>query len=207
MKAEHLAPIGAALARLLSPHAEVVLHDPATDQVVAIWNPLSGRAPGDPSLLGELDELSESGPDVYGPYPKTLADGRRLSSVSAVVRDEDGQPAYVFCVNVDRTAFDEASRLLAAFAAPVTAQPRALFEHDWTETLNEVVAGYVRERGVTVDRLTRADRLAVLGRLDAAGVLSARRSVPAVARALRISRSALYQLLGDLRKDADADPS
>ncbi|WP_433164069.1 helix-turn-helix transcriptional regulator [Kribbella sp. CA-247076] len=207
MKAEQLAPVGDALARLLSPHAEVVLHDPAADEVVAVWNPLSGREPGDPSLLGELDELSATGPDVYGPYPKVLADGRRLSSVSAVVRDEDGEPAYVFCVNVDRTAFEEASRLLAAFAAPVAGQPRVLFEHDWTETLNELVAAYVRERGLPVERLSRADRVELLGRLDAAGVLSQRRSVPTVARALRISRSALYQLLGQTRRESHADPA
>lgn len=48
MTPEQLTPIGEALARLLSPHAEVVLHDPAADEVAAIWNPLSGREPGDP---------------------------------------------------------------------------------------------------------------------------------------------------------------
>ncbi|MEU4605076.1 PAS domain-containing protein [Kribbella sp. NPDC023972] len=207
MTPEQLAPIGAALARLLSPHAEVVLHDPATDEIVAIWNPLSGREPGDPSLLGELDELSTTDPDVYGPYPKVLPDGRRLSSVSAVMRDKDGKAAYVFCVNVDRTAFEGASRLLAAFAAPTAGQPRVLFEHDWSETLNEIVAGYVRERGVPVERLSREDRVDLLGKLDAAGVLSQRRSVPAVARALRMSRSALYQHLGQARKEPHADPA
>jgi predicted transcriptional regulator YheO len=207
VKPEQLAPIGDALARLLSPHAEVVLHDPSTDEIVAIWNPLSGREPGDPSLLGELDELSATGTDVYGPYPKTASDGRRLSSVSAVIRDDDGKPAYVFCVNVDRTAFEAASRLLAAFAAPVVGQPRVLFEHDWSESLNEIVAGYVQERGLTVERLSRTDRLEVLGRLDAAGVLSQRRSVPAVARALGVSRSALYQLLAQTRKEPHADPA
>jgi predicted transcriptional regulator YheO len=207
MTPEQLAPIGAALARLLSPHAEVVLHDPATDEIVAIWNPLSGREPGDPSLLGELDELAATDQDVYGPYPKVLPDGRRLSSVSAVMRGDDGKPAYVFCVNVDRSAFEEASRLLAAFAAPVAGQPRVLFEHDWSETLNEIVAEYVRERGVSVERLSREDRVELLGKLDAAGVLSQRRSVPAVARALRMSRSALYQQLGQARKETHADPA
>ena len=119
----------------------------------------SGREPGDPSLLGELDELSASWPDVYGPYPKTLPDGRRLSSVSAVIRADDGKPAYVLCVNVDRSAFEEASRLLAAFAAPVAGQPRVLFEHDWSETLNEIVGGFVREHGVTVERLSDRPQL------------------------------------------------
>jgi predicted transcriptional regulator YheO len=208
--AERLAPVCEAVARLLSPHAEVVLHDPRTDEVVAIWNALSGRVAGDPSLLGELDGLRTGAEqDVFGPYPKSLADGRRLSSVSAVVRDADGRAEAVLCVNVDRTGFDDAARLLAAFAAPAAGQPRALFERDPNETIADVVGGFVRDVGTPVERLTRQDRLVVLGRLDAAGVFTRRRSVPAAAHALRISRSALYQLLAEVRKEPipDADPS
>jgi predicted transcriptional regulator YheO len=84
-----------------------------------------------------------------------------------------------------------------------------LFERDWTETLNELVGDFVRDRGVPVERLSRDDRMELIGRLEAAGVLSQRRSVPTVARALKISRSALYQLLGDARKEATnhADPA
>lgn len=206
--AHYLAPICDAIARLLSPHAEVVLHDPVTDEVVGIWNAISERAVGDPSLLGELQEVTESGTDVYGPYPKSLPDGRWMSSVSAVLRDEAGKPDVVLCINVDRTAFDEASRILAAFAAPVVGQPRVLFEHDWSEALNEIIAEHVRERGLTIDRLTKDDRLELLAKLDKAGVLSQRRGVPAVARALKISRSALYQLIAQSRKEPnDADPA
>ncbi|NEA33270.1 PAS domain-containing protein [Streptomyces sp. SID13031] len=203
-----LAPICDAISRLLSPHAEVVLHDPVTDEVIGIWNAISGRSVGDPSLLGELQEVTETGMDVYGPYPKSLPDGRWLSSVSAVLRDEEGKPDVVLCINVDRTAFDEASRILAAFAAPVVGQPRVLFEHDWSEALNEIVGDHVRRRGVTVERLTKQDRLELLAQLDKAGVLSQRRGVPAVARALKISRSALYQLIAEARKEPnDADPA
>jgi predicted transcriptional regulator YheO len=203
-----LGPVCDAISRLLSPHAEVVLHDPVTDEVVGIWNAISERSVGDPSLLGELREVTETGVDVYGPYPKSLPDGRWLSSVSAVLRDEDGKPDVVLCINVDRTAFDEASRILAAFAAPVVGQPRVLFEHDWSEALNEIIADHVRRRGVTVERLTKQDRLELLAHLDKAGVLSQRRGVPAVARALRISRSALYQLIAQARKEPnDVDAS
>ena len=206
--ADRLAPVCEAIARLLSPHAEVVLHDPATDSVLAIWNPLSKRTVGDPSLLGELDELTPVGTDVYGPYPKSLPDGRRLSSVSAVIRDEEGRPEAVLCVNVDRSAFDAAARILAAFAAPVTAQPAALFAGDWTERLNETVAEFVRDKGTTLDGLSKSDRVELVAELDAAGVFDQRRSVPTVARAVGLSRSAVYQLLALSRKEsADAGPA
>ena len=86
------APVGQAVALLLGPYAEVVLHDPDTDRILAIWNSMSSRGPGDPSLLGELDTLDPSARDVFGPYEKLLADGRRLSSVSAVLRERTGRP-------------------------------------------------------------------------------------------------------------------
>jgi predicted transcriptional regulator YheO len=71
-EADRWAPACEAIARLLSPHAEVVLHDPRTDTIAGIWNPVSGRRIGDASLLSELDGLRPAGRDVFGPYPKSL---------------------------------------------------------------------------------------------------------------------------------------
>ncbi len=194
------APVCEAVSRLLSPHAEVVLHNPSTDRVLAIWNPISARGPGDASLLKELGDLREVGGNVYGPYPKSLADGRRLSSVSAVLRNSAGRPEVVLCINVDRTAFQDAARVLASFASPVQRQPRELFEHDWIEGVNELVGAYVRQAGIPIDRLSRVDRTTLLTQLDAAGVFGRQRSIPVVARVLEVSRSSIYNLLAEVRK-------
>lgn len=197
-------PVCEVISRLLSPHAEVVLHDPVTDSVLRIWNALSDRAPGDPSLLGELNDLVPVGTDAYGPYPKSLPDGRRLSAVSAVIRDSEGRAEAVLCVNLDRTKFDDAANLLSGFAAPVSGQPRLLFDRDWRETLNDLVGQFVRDHGVPVERLDKAQRLQLLSLLEDAGIFTHRGAMPVVARALRISRSAAYQLLADTRKKSHA---
>ncbi|MEU9131506.1 PAS domain-containing protein [Kitasatospora sp. NPDC048540] len=196
-------PVCQAVALLLGPYAEVVLHDAGRDRVLAIWNPMTRRAAGDPSLLGELDRLEPSAHDVYGPYEKLLADGRRLSSVSAVLRGPDGEPSAVLCVNLDRTPLDRAAALLAGFAAPTAPRPEALFEQDWTERVHQIVGGFVRTRGRPVERLGREDRLAVLAELDRAGVFTVRRAVPVVATALGASRSTVYALLAELKDRSD----
>jgi predicted transcriptional regulator YheO len=188
-----------AVALLLGPYAEVVLHDAEQDRVLAIWNPMTPRRAGDPSLLGELDQLEPSADDVYGPYEKLLADGRRLSSVSAVLRDPDGRPSAVVCVNLDRTPLEQAAAVLAGFAAPTAPQPQALFEQDWPDRVHQIIGSFVRSRGRPVERLGREDRLAVLAELDQAGVFAVRRAVPVVASALRTSRSTVYSLLAELR--------
>ncbi|MFF7183088.1 PAS domain-containing protein [Streptomyces sp. NPDC008121] len=199
------APMGQAVALLLGPYAEVVLHDPDTDRILAIWNPMGSRGPGDPSLLGELDALDPSARDVFGPYEKLLADGRRLSSVSAVLREPDGKAAAVLCVNLDRTPLEQAAAVLSAFGAPTAPRPEPLFEQDWNERVQHIVGAYVRECGRPVERLTRADRLAVLARLDEAKVFAVRRAAPVVAAALRVSRSTLYGLLAELRTPSTKD--
>ncbi|MFE3328942.1 transcriptional regulator [Streptomyces sp. NPDC059176] len=200
------APVCQAVVLLLGPYAEVVLHDPDTDRVLAVWNPMTSRKPGDPSLLGELDALDPSAHDVYGPYGKMLADGRRLSSVSAVLRDDRGRPNAVLCINLDRTPLEQASTVLAAFGAPTVQRPEPLFEQDWTERVHQVVGAYVRETGRPVERLGRRDRLTVIGRLDEAGVFSVRRAAPAVAAALKASRSTIYALLSEHRAQGAAPP-
>jgi predicted transcriptional regulator YheO len=58
-----------------------------------------------------------------------------------------------------------------------------------------------------VERLTRQDRLTVLGRLEEAGVFAVRRAVPAVAGALKISRSTLYSLLAEIRASNAKEPT
>lgn len=201
------APVARAVALLLGPYAEVVLHDAVADRVLAVWNPMTARGPGDPSFLGELDDIGPAAPDVYGPYRKLLPDGRSLSSVSAVLRDADGRPSAVLCVNLDRGPLDQAAALLAGFAAPTAPRPEPLFERDWTERMNDVIGGHVRARGRPLERFTREDRLAVLRELDRSGVLSVRRAAPAVATALRISRSTVYALIAELRSEAPTSES
>jgi len=46
-------PVAQAIAALLHPHAEVVIHDLRNDRIVEIWNAFSHRQAGDESLLGD----------------------------------------------------------------------------------------------------------------------------------------------------------
>ncbi|MFG2233831.1 transcriptional regulator [Streptomyces sp. NPDC048723] len=177
-------------------------HEGDRSGIAGLWNPVTTRRPGDPSLLGELDALAPSAQDVYGPYERMLVDGRRLSSVSAVLRDAQDRPSAVLCINLDRTPLEQAAAVLSAFGAPVVQRPEPLFEEDWSERIQHVIGSYVRETGRPVERMTRQDRLAVLGRLDEARVFAVRRAAPVVAGALRVSRSTVYGLLAHGRADS-----
>jgi len=124
-------PVCEAVARLLGPHAEGGAARPRAGPGARGLAPADQRGPGDHSYWGELDQLEPSAHDVWGPYEKLLPDGRRLSSVSAILRGDDGRPSAVLCVNLDRSPLDRAAALLTAFAAPTAPRPEPLFEQDW----------------------------------------------------------------------------
>jgi predicted transcriptional regulator YheO len=193
----------AAIAALLHPHAEVALHDLDTDTIVGLWNPLSGRRVGEPSLLEELPESWQQRP-VQGPYRKLLADGRELSAVSAVVRDAIGKPRGLLCINLDRTPLLDVAALLAGVAAPVQAPPAELFARDWREQIALAVDEFCREHELDRRRLTRADRRALVAQLDQRGLFATRNAAEHAGRALGVSRATVYTLLKEARHERDA---
>ncbi|RFS84309.1 hypothetical protein D0T12_19515 [Actinomadura spongiicola] len=176
------APVGQAVALLLGPYAEVVLHDPDTDRILAIWNPMSFRGPGDPSMP---------------------ADGRRLSSVSAVQREPDGKAAAVLCVNLDRTPLEQASAVLTAFGDPTVLQPEPLFDQDRAETGADIMA-------LATDRPDRTQPRPIRQPGDPPSPLSAyeerhRRFSVALAHELRTPVAALGLQLEEALAHAEGD--
>jgi D-arginine utilization repressor len=140
---------------------------------------------------------------VIGPYEKTNFDGRRIKSVSVVLRDGEARPAGVLCLNVDVTAFAEARRLLQAFLAPPEplAEVQAEFRDDWHERVNRFIAAWTAERGVSLDRLDRAGRDALIEALQASGGFQAPRAAAYVARLLGVSRATVYNTLARLKEE------
>jgi predicted transcriptional regulator YheO len=185
-------PVVEAVVRLFHPHVEAVLHDTASDSVTRIWNPFSGRHPGEPSLLEPelLDELGAAG--VVGPYEKAGVHGEQISSVSVAVAGGAG----LLCFNFDRSVVAGAAAALRAFGAADTARrPVALFERDWQEQMNAFVRDWCRDAGLDQRRLSPADRLRLVTALDGKGAFQVRRAAAQLAVALDVSRATVYATL------------
>ena len=194
---EAYAPVAEAIARLFHPYAEVVVHDLAADRIVALWNPFSRRKVGDPALLSELPaDIGELG--VYGPYAKVMPDGRNLTSVSAVLADNQGVRRGLLCVNFDRSPLDGVAEMLAHFAAPVSQRPPEFFSRDWREQIALVVDEECRTRHLRRDQLTREERLSLVRLLNDRGLFSTRQAASHAALALGVSRATIYSMLKEV---------
>jgi len=187
-----------AIVTLFHPFAEVAVHDIRRDRIVALWNPISERVVGDASLLDELPEHPEDA-RVIGSYPKVLADGRAVTSVSVVLCNARGARRGLLCINFDRSPLDGTIDFLTRFAAPVQERPPELFDRDWREQIALLVDAECRVRQLRRDRLTREQRLGLVKLMDERGLFATRNAAAHAARAVGASRATIYALLKEAR--------
>ncbi len=183
-----------AIALLLQPQAEVVLHDLATETVVHIANPFSRREVGEPSLLHEIDFRPDVG--LIGPYDKLNFDGRRVKSVSAVLRDGGGTAIGVLCINLDVSQLQAAIDLLGALArVPEADQPAVLFKEDWHERINQYVHAWTNRQGIAISDLGRDEKRQLVLELAGDGAFGGKHAAAYISRVLQMSRASVYNYL------------
>jgi D-arginine utilization repressor len=188
-------PVAEAIARLHTPHVEVVIHDLKRDCIHHIVNCFSKRRAGDASLTDTQDiDLTGS---MIGPYTKTNWDGRRLRSISTVIRDAKGKAVGLFCINQDIEAFSHVLEQMLALVGPAAPMPAAttLFASDWRERINELVGAFLAKHNLTLAGLKVDDVNALIAALDGAGVFSIRNAMTYVADIIGCSRATLYNRL------------
>ena len=112
-----------------------------------------------------------------------------------------GAPRGLLAITFDRSPLDgrrrAARELRGAAAAAAAAAPAAVAV--WGEQIGAVVDEECRAAGLRTDRLTRAQRLALVRALDERGLFSTRHATAHAAHALGVSRTTVYDLLKEAR--------
>ncbi len=192
--------IADAIATLFFPHAEAVLQDLRTQKVDYIANNLSKRAIGDDSALEDMlsDDVSEVN---IGPYEKLNWDGQKIRSLSTVLRDANGRPLAVLCINLNISLFENAKAALDLFLSPskLIPQPDALFRDDWQERINTFLHAWMRERQLSLNLLTRDHKRELVLALHAEGAFKGKSASNYVANVLGMGRATVYKHLKELK--------
>lgn len=189
----HLA-IAEAISTLLYPHAEVVVHDLKTGLISAIYNNLSKRKVGDESLLAELKDNDEL-PNVFPIYSKVNGDGRKMRSISATLRNQNGKAIGLLCINLDLSKWEELHQFLGTWLHGVNEQPTILFKDDWREKINVYVAEYLKEENITLKRLSKEKKRDLVIALHKEGAFQAKNAAGYIADVLDLSRATIYNYL------------
>ncbi len=188
-------PVCDAIATLFTPFAEVVLHDLASASVVHIAGNFSKRELGDPSNIHEIDFKPDD--VVIGPYEKTNWDGRRIKSISAVLRTPAGKGVAVMCINVDVTEFESIILALQNFVSVPAGigKPESLFRDDWHERINDYIRQWTTSRGLNASDLSRAQKKELVCDLAEDGAFGGRNAAGYISRLLGMGRATVYNYL------------
>ncbi|MFT3742449.1 MAG: PAS domain-containing protein [Gammaproteobacteria bacterium] len=189
-------PIAEAIERLLHPHAEVVIHDLKQNRIVAIYHPFSKRRISDSSLLTPEEQLATL-EDCVGPYEKMNWDGRKLKSVSSIIRDESDQAVAMLCINLDISKLEQLNTLIAHFIGKdqFVSQPEPLFQDDWQERVNKYVHAYLNEHHLTLESLNRTEKRRLISHLHEIGAFNAKNAALYIAQVIRVSKATIYNYL------------
>lgn len=194
--------IADAIATLFFPHAEVVIHDLRNQRVAYLANNISKREIGDDSALEDMLEGS-SGERNIGPYEKLNWDGQKIRSVSTVLRDGKGEPLAVLCINLNITLFETAKAALDLFLSSnkLIPQPDALFRDDWQERINTFLHGWLQQRQLSLNTLSRDHKRELVLALHAEGAFKGKSAANYVANVLNMGRATVYKHLKELKEE------
>lgn len=197
-------PMVEGVVKLLHPYAEGAIHDLTEGKIVALFNNISKRKIGDPSVVTELGVDIKDFPDVFDPYHKTNWDGRTLKCTSITVRDEHGTPVGLVCINFDTTVFEEMNSQLGAFLTLQNAaslNPVEQFAVDWKRQVNECINAYAIEHNVALSVLSKEEKSRLIKQMYNHGLFNYRDAASYIAKALGVSRTTIYNYLKE-EKDA-----
>lgn len=184
------------LGATLAPFCEVVLHDLADPAraILAIHNPQSGRAVGDPATELGLARIADPAyPQVIANYANTFADGRAAKSTSIGIRDSRGDYVAALCLNVDLTMFGTLRAVLEDFTAvDRTAPVRENLRAPAVDDIAARIDAFAARRGLPPHALGVEDRRALVRELKDAGCLEIRRAAETIAVRLGVSRATVY---------------
>ena len=189
------------IAQLFQPFVEVVLHDLETETVAHIAGNFSKRELGEPSLLHEIDFRPTE--RILGPYEKVNWDGRRIKSISIVIRDNAERAIAVMCINADVSQFHALMQTLNMLATIPTdhVKPASLFKEDWHERINEYIQQWTGSRGLIIADLTREQKQQIVQDLSADGGFGGKNSAAYISRVLGMGRATVYKYLNQERAD------
>lgn len=207
---DHLRRIAAAVANLLGPHCEVVIHDfsDLEHSIVHLEGNVSNRAVGDAAtdLLLSRVRAGRTDEDLHN-YRTRGAAGGTLKSSTVFLRDRDGRPRGAFCVNLD---IDVLQRARDGIDALLRVEERSSVSEtlsgDIDGTISAVFAETVRAMDMHLPVMARKDKLALIARLDDKGMFQVKRAVPVLARAFGTSRATIYNYLKSARAGASEVP-
>ncbi len=217
------------LGKTLGPDYEIVLQDltPGHRQITAIANGhVSSRKIGAPltdAALTMLANKSYETSDFICNYKGIAEDGHILRSSTMFIKDTDGNPIGLLCINFDDSRYTELLRQLLnvihtedfstnlpgsgaapASPAPSLAQPEPITENfsmDISSLMQKIFDDATVSLSTPLDRLNQSEKKEIMQTLHKRGLFQLKGAIPFVAKHFSCSAATIYRYLSELAND------
>lgn len=185
-----------AIAKLFYPNVEVVLHDIKEEKLIHISNAFSKREVGD-KMLNDVKDIKSLKSDIIGPYEKVNLDGKKLKTVSSIIRDENNEIIGIMCINFDIDTFENIFHSLKNFLNIENSEekPNLLFTQDWKSHTNTIINNYLKTNNKNLKNLKIKEKKELILYLNSEGIFSIRNVISYLCDILNISRATIYKWL------------
>ena len=190
-------PMIQAIVELFHPFLEAAVHDLEQGKVVAIYHNISQRKVGDPSPLKELKVDTKDFPPYFTPYYKQNWDGRPLKCTSITMRNKNGDPVGLICLNIDTSFFQDGYNLLEKFLKTKIEgeNPIEIFGSSCEDQAISVIQQYLDEKHLSLNHLNRDQKKDLVQELYRKGVFNFKNAAPFIAKKLNTSRASVYNYI------------
>ena len=192
------------LASVCGPGCEIVIHDVTNPEqsIIAIGNGLSGRAIGDP-MTDLAKELQQKGAytdtESLLNYKGKTKSGEFLSSTYFI--KNEGRLIGMLCVNKELAAAQELNLALRSLldrfnlSAPPEDSPSEDLSSPLASVMHSRIAEIISQSGISPAHMTMQEKIRVVHKLDADGVLMMKGAVAEIADQLSVSVPTIYRYL------------
>ncbi len=190
-------PLIKAVVELFHPFVEAAVHDLEQGKLVAIYHNISQRQIGEPSPLKDLKVDIQDFPPYFAPYYKQNWDGRPLKCTSITLRNENGVPVGLICINVDVSSFQEGHRLLEAFLkTKIEAEnPIEIFGKQCETQAAIFIQEYLEEKHLSLHHINRDQKKELVQYLYRKGIFNFKNAAPFIAEKINTSRATVYNYI------------
>lgn len=197
---ENFIPLLDAIGKLFYPNVEVVLHDLDSQKLVHIFNAFSKREIGD-KMINDVKDFKDLTQDIVGPYNKTNIDGKKLKSISTLLKDNNEKPIGIVCINFKTEVFDEMYESLKTLLniEQNKTQPQTIFSQDWKEHTFNKIHLFLQEHDLKLELLKIKEKKELIIYLNSEGIFSIRNVVTYLCEILDISRATIYKWLKEIK--------
>lgn len=198
------------LGNTLGPDYEIVLQDLTLEEpaIIAIANEhISGRGIGSPLTNTALQLLSSKtyqNNNYVSNYKGVAENGHMLRSSTMFIKDDDGIPIGLLCINFDDSRFTDVIQKLSSLIHPEgfgeieTSSETETFPTDIPSLMQKIFDDCTFDLENPADRLNQQERKDVITKLNEQGLFQLKGAISFVARKFSCSTATVYRYLSEV---------